>query len=71
MSETTDAPHRYEACLFFDNSLLEKRSGDDPKKLELWMLSRAGQCGNYNGKIVDRREGGKPVKAFRHSAPDS
>lgn len=73
MSEITEqnAPPRFEACIFFDNCLMEKRSGDDPEKLEVWMLSRAGESGNYNGKIVDLQDGGKLVKAFRYSAPDS
>ncbi|SEA46000.1 hypothetical protein [Microbulbifer marinus] len=65
------APARFEASLYFDNNLLEKRTGDDPAVLEVWMLSQAGLRGSNNGRIIDRCAGGKQVRAFRYSAPDS
>lgn len=73
MNETDGRParHRFEARIFFDDKLMERKSGNDAEKLQLWMLGRAGQCGNFSGKVVDRRTGGKLVNAFRRSAPDS
>ncbi|SHF16932.1 hypothetical protein SAMN04487965_1535 [Microbulbifer donghaiensis] len=73
MSEISEdvAPPRFEASIFFDNNLLEKKCGDDPAVLEIWMHSQAGLSGSNNGRIIDRSAGGKQVRAFRYSAPDS
>ncbi|WP_346837514.1 hypothetical protein [Microbulbifer sp. SAOS-129_SWC] len=72
MSELVEqAPARFEACLFYDGKLIEQRRSDDPQALEIWMLSAAGDSGNYSGQIVDRRDNNRQVRAFRRSAPDS
>ncbi|WP_193161737.1 hypothetical protein [Microbulbifer hainanensis] len=71
MNETVEqAPQRFEACIFFDGKLLEQRRGNDAQELEVWMLSAAGDSGNFSGNIVDRQNNGKLVKAFRRTAPD-
>ena len=71
MNETVEqAPPRFEACIFFDGKLMERRHSDDAEKLEIWMLSAAGDSGNFSGNIIDRQDNGKLVKAFRRTAPD-
>jgi len=72
MSDTVEhAPPRFEARLFYDGTLIARRQSDDMDQLEIWMLSAAGDSGNYSGSVIDRRNSDRKVKAFRHSAPDS